>query len=102
MARRSHLFRCMALAIMLLASSEIVFCAQCSPESCIFSHNHHSSRTSSQSGDECLCCCGHLLIRSAVHIEPVTLVTLTAQPEPAHVTIERHAAVYHPPRAIAL
>lgn len=92
----------MALAILLLAGSEIVFCAQCSPESCIFSHNHHTSRTSSQSGDECLCCCGHLLIRSAVHIEPVTRITLTAEPEPAHVTIERHAAVYHPPRALAL
>ena len=92
----------MALAIMLLAGGEIVFCAQCSPESCIFSHNHQKSGASSQSGDECLCCCAHLLVRSAVHIVPVALVTLTPQPEPAHFTIERHAAVYHPPRLLAI
>lgn len=92
----------MALAIMLLAGSEIVFCAQCSPESCIFSHNHQKSGDSSQSGDDCLCCCGHLLVVAAVHIEPVTLVTLAPQPEPRHATIERHAAVYHPPRTLAV
>jgi hypothetical protein len=88
---------------MFVAAFEIFGCTLCSADTCALAgtltHQPHQAKSS---GDDCLCCCGHLLVRSAVHIEPVAIVAPAPQPEPAHATIERHTAVYHPPRTLAV
>lgn len=91
-----------AAIILFVAAFEIFECALCSADTCELQGTlTHQSHQTTSSGDECLCCCGHLLVTSAVHIEPVALVALAPQPEPNHATIERHVAVFHPPRTLA-
>lgn len=95
--------RSAAAVILFLAAFEIFGCMLCSADTCQLAGTlTHQSHQTKSSGDDCLCCCGHLLVASAVHIEPVTLVALGPQPEPTQATIERHAAVYHPPRALTV
>lgn len=96
----SRLVRSVAVAILLLAGTEIVFCAQCSPDSCTLSHwPMHEKSTSSDSGDECLCCCAHLVIRVPVHVEPVAMfeaMPFVSSPSLPHVPSQ---PVFHPPQA---
>ena len=93
--------RSVAAAILFVAAFEIFACGLCSGDTCelrgTLSHQSHQTK----SGDECLCCCGHLLVAQPIHIEPVSLVTLAPAPEPRQATVERQISVYHPPRALA-
>ena len=95
--------RTAAATILFVAAFEIFGCGLCSGDTCAlqgaFSHQSHQTKSS---GDECLCCCGHLLIASTIHVEPVSLVTPAPDPEPRQATIERQLSVYHPPRAVAV
>jgi hypothetical protein len=98
MTRWSH--RSAAAVILFIAAFEIFGCALCSGDTCELQGTMtHQSHQTSRSGDQCLCCCGHLMVVSAIHVEPVTIVTPAAPAEPTQPTIERHAPVYHPPRA---
>jgi hypothetical protein len=100
MVGRSRFFRCAALAIMLLAGSEIVFCAQCSPESCLFSHDHQKSGDSSQSGDDCLCCCTHIVVIQRIGVaSPVAAVVSVPLLIVPPLVFPPFPAVYHPPHA---
>ena len=95
--------RSAATTILFVAAFEILACGLCSGDTCALqgAFSHHSHQTQS-SGDECLCCCGHLLIAPAIHVEPVSLVTPAPDPEPRQATIERQMLIYHPPRALAV
>ena len=103
MGRARLTARSAAVAILFVAAFEIVACGLCSGDTCAFQgtfgHPPHQTRSS---GDECLCCCGHLLVAAAIHIEPVSLVTLAEDPEPRQATIERQLSIYHPPRVLAV
>lgn len=92
--------RSAAAVILFIAAFEILGCALCSEDTCELQGSMtHQSHQTSPSGDQCLCCCGHLMVAAAVHIEPVTAVTLATPGEPIQPTIERQSSVYHPPRA---
>ena len=95
--------RSAAVTILFVAAFEVFACGLCSGDTCAlqgtFSHQSHQATSS---GDECLCCCGHLLIAPPIHVEPVSLVTPAPDPEPRQATIERQTPVYHPPRALAV
>ena len=98
MARWSH--RSAAAVILFIAAFEIFGCALCSGDTCELQGSMtHQSHQTSPSGDQCLCCCGHLMVASVIHVEPVTLVTRATPAELKQPTIERHSYVYHPPRA---
>lgn len=93
------LIRSIAVAILLLAGTEIVFCAQCSPDSCTLSHwPTHEQLPSSDSGDQCLCCCAHLVIALPVHVEPIAM--FEAMPRVASPSLPRAPLqpVFHPPQ----
>ena len=98
MTRWSH--RSAAAVILFIAAFEIFGCALCSGDTCELqgTMTHHSHETL-PSGDQCLCCCGHLMVAPAIHVEPVRIVTHAAPVEPIQPTIERHTLVYRPPRA---
>jgi hypothetical protein len=98
MTRWSH--RMAAAAILFIAGFEIFGCALCSGETCQLQGTMtHQSHQASIAEDQWLCCCGHLLVASAIHVEPVSIVTTGAPAQPIQPTIDRHTSVYHPPRA---
>ena len=95
----SGFVRAIAVAILLLAGTEIVFCAECSPDSCSLSHwPSHEKPTSSGSGDECLCCCAHLVIAQPVHIEPVAIVAPLPFVTSPSLAFVPSLPVFHPPQ----
>lgn len=96
---RSSFVRAIAVAILLLAGTEIVFCAQCSPDSCILSHSPTDEKsTSSDSGDDCLCCCTHLVIGLPIQVEPVASVAPMPFVASPHVTVIPAGPLFHPPQ----
>ncbi len=96
---RSGLVPSIAVAILLLAATEIVFCAECSPDSCTLSHwPTHEKSTSSESGDDCLCCCAHLVITLPVHVEPVAIVAPVPFVTPPSLAFVPSQPVFHPPQ----
>lgn len=98
MSCRSQLARSMALAVLLLAGSEIVFCAQCSPESCIFSHTDHQKTPSSGSCNDCFCCCTHFLVRQPLNIAPIAVMALAPPSAVPGLQIMASAVIDHPPQ----
>ena len=85
--------------ILFVAAFEIFVCGLCSGDTCALQGTlTHRSHQTSDSGDQCLCCCGHLLVAAAVHIEPITIVTSAAHAPTIQATLERQFSVYHPPR----
>ena len=88
-----------AALLVALATTEIVFCSECSPESCQFSKSTSSQHGPiSHSGDECLCCCAHLLVIAPSTIRPAkeTLPAVEATVPPLPFTTTRPE--YHPPK----
>lgn len=98
--RTSWLMALVATVLLGLATAEIVFCSECSPDSCAFAHSPSSQhRPISHSGDDCLCCCAHLLLTPTARIEPVQTV-LPADAAPVFsVQIVAARPPYRPPRA---
>lgn len=89
--------------ILLIAAFEIFACALCSADTCELQGSlTHQSHQATSSGDQCLCCCGHLLVVAAARVEPS--VIRASAPEPVLTSAPRvhHSAVFHPPRALAL
>ena len=98
MYRASWFVPLVASILIALASAEIVFCSDCSPESCQFSHTSSHKGATSESGDDCLCCCAHLLVVSTAHVVPITLVKPAPAPPVPLLQFVPSPAVDHPPQ----
>jgi len=59
--------RLVTLLVLLLAATEIFACELISPDSCIFSSHSTPDTSEGGSGDECLCCCAHIVV-----VPPIT------------------------------
>ena len=95
--------RSAAAVILLIAAFEVFGCVLCSADTCELQGTlTHQSHQAESSGDDCLCCCGHLLVGTAVQIEPFMLVARAPQPVLMQPAIAPQSFVYHPPRALAL
>lgn len=92
------LFRLAAMLLLLVTGAELFACEMLAPEQCE-SFGLPSDNDEAQLGDNCICCCNHILV-----VQPVTLM-------PSHQTVVhlgflqpaspqiRPTTVYHPPKA---
>ena len=82
-----RIYRTVALLLLLLAAGDLLvvdlaFAADCE-----------------NSGDECFCCCTHIVIPQLSKPEPLReLVALETPPQPEAISVIP-SPVYHPPRA---
>jgi hypothetical protein len=88
-----------ALIILLLAGLEIVVCQEWSPVSCRLSQQTSDGDNSPASGDDCFCCCAHLLMAYAPVLTPERLIELAAVRTVVALPLPIPASVYHPPQA---
>ena len=97
MTRRPHIFVVAAFALLLAAGFDLLIVDFISPTLCDESQVPGSSKTFS--GDECFCCCAHLVMPVPPVVMPVqVLAFLDSTREPILFTPEL-AHVYRPPRA---
>ena len=104
MRSRITIFRIAAVTILLLTGMELVACEVFSPATCEISgvprdQNTGSQRTSTDSGDACLCCCSHIVIRAPFVFERTDeAVAFKPLPQILFSSFEP-ASIYHPPKA---
>lgn len=97
MSSRATIFRIAALAILLLTGAELIACEALSPATCEISGT--SSDQGTDSGDACLCCCFHIVVRTPVTFGPAE-DAVVLQPLPAiPFSSFESTAIYHPPRS---
>jgi hypothetical protein len=97
MQSRLTVFRIAAVIILLITGVELVACEVVSPTTCEMAGTQ--SDQASDSGDACLCCCSHVVVKTPVILEPLekanALVSFAAIP-PSSL---EPASIYHPPKA---
>jgi hypothetical protein len=87
----------------LSAAFEIFACALCSGDTCELQDSlTHQSHQAPASGDQSLCCCSHLLVVSAVRVEPYVIRASAPESVLTPAPLVHQSAVFHPPRALAL
>jgi hypothetical protein len=97
MSSRVTIFRIAAVFILLLTGVELIACEVISPATCELSGTPGDQ--SADSGDACLCCCFHIVVRARLVFEPTEeAVALNTQPPLAFSSFE-FASIYHPPKA---
>jgi hypothetical protein len=97
MSSRAIIFRIAALAVLLLAGVELIACEALSPAACEISGT--LSDRGSDSGDACLCCCFHIVVRTPLVFGPAE-DAVVVQPLPSiPFSSFESTAIYHPPRA---
>lgn len=104
MPSRITIFRIAAVTILFLTGMELVACEVFSPATCEISRaprdqNTGSQRTSTDSGDACLCCCSHIVVRVPLVFKPTEEAVDLKPLPPIPVSSFESASVYHPPKA---
>lgn len=89
-----------ALALLLLAGTEIFACEAIASPECLFSsHATHDSEDGC-SGDGCLCCCTHIVVvQPIVPLAPLGLVDETIVVGDSHPADVPPNRIEHPPRS---
>src|SRR5215469_6224222 len=99
MAGWSTMRRVITLMVLLMAATEIFACQLVSPDSCIFLSHGTPDSSDEGPGDECLCCCAHIVI--AAPITPLASLGFIARAV-AYYEIQRPEVrsvdIEHPPR----
>jgi len=97
MSSQRTIFRIAAVIILLLTGVELIACEVVSPATCEISGA--PSGQSTDSGDACLCCCFHIVVKTplvfepaeeAMPLEPVSRILFSSFESPR---------IYHPPKA---
>jgi hypothetical protein len=104
MPSRVTLFRIAAVVILLLTGLELVACEVFSPATCEISgvprdQNTGSQRTNTDSGDACLCCCSHIVVRVPLVFEPTTETVAFKLLSQLLFSSVESVTIYHPPKA---
>jgi len=97
MPSRLTIFRIAAVIILLLAGVELVACDVFSHATCEISGA--PSDQSTNSGDACLCCCIHIVVRTPLVFEPTEEAIALDHLPPIPFSSFESASIYHPPRA---
>ncbi len=96
MPSRVTTFRIVAVVILLLTGVELIACEIVSHAACEISGA--SGDQSTDSGDSCLCCCVHIVVRTPLVFEPTEeAIALEAFLRTPFSSFES-ASIYHPPR----
>lgn len=97
MPSRITIFRIAAVTILLLTGLELVACEVFSPSTCEISGVPGGRNT--DSGDACLCCCSHIVVRVPFVFEPSEEVVPLDPPRSIQLYCFESASIYHPPKA---
>ena len=100
MNRWPHLFRLVALGLMLLAGFEVLACDLVSPEFCKVSTktNGDTPGPASDGRDNCLCCCTHYVAPSEIRLVELMMVGVAPSVMPAFSPLPEPSRILHPPR----
>jgi len=97
MPSRVAIFRIVAITILLLTGAELIACELSSEATCELSGSPGDHNLNS--GDACLCCCVHVVVRTPIVIEPTQeAVALEPLPQLLFSSFESRI-IYHPPKA---
>lgn len=97
MPSRLTIFRIAAVIILLLTGVELIACEVVPSANCEISGAPCDQ--SPNSGDACLCCCFHIVVRTPIAFEPTEeAVALEVLPQILLSSFES-ASIYHPPKA---
>lgn len=97
MSSRLTIFRIAAVIILLLTGVELIACEVFSPATCEISGVPGGQCTNS--GDACLCCCSHIVVRVPLVFEPTEEAVALKPVPPVPVSSFEPASIYHPPKA---
>ncbi|MEX2264471.1 MAG: hypothetical protein WD696_21130 [Bryobacteraceae bacterium] len=100
MPSRTATYRLASVAILLLVGVELFACEMVSPDTCEILGTSES-RPSGQSspGDDCLCCCYHVIVVPPVTLALAEIVSPAPEVfEKIPIAAEPHS-IYHPPKA---
>lgn len=94
---RAATFRLMAILLLLVTGAEVFACEMVEPEQCE-SFGSSGSTSGAPSGDNCICCCTHVVVIAPFALAPVsegfTEVTPVGHPKPKYQSF----SIYHPPK----
>ena len=93
----SVVVRVMAVFLLLLTGAELFACELISPANCELAGSANGDG-GSKSGDDCLCCCTHVVIERPVVFIPVELVSFEPGESPAVEPASQPQSIYHPPK----
>ena len=93
----SKAFRCTAMFLVLFAAVEVLACDLLPNSDCYISHRQDPGQTQ-ESGDNCLCCCAHMVVVKPLVFEPEEAVAPAPMDEnvPQPLFVPSH--IDHPPQ----
>ena len=97
MPSRLTIFRISAVIILLLTGVELIACEVVSPATCEIAGAPGGQNT--DSGDACLCCCFHIVVRTPLAFEPTEEAVALEALRPIPFSSFEPASIYHPPKA---
>jgi hypothetical protein len=94
----SKLFRCTALFLVLFTAGEVLACDVLPSDDCSVSHSSSDKSQGPTSGDNCMCCCAHVLI-VAPPAPVISQVTVAFEHElPSQRPVLFPLTIDHPPQ----
>jgi hypothetical protein len=97
MASWRKAFRCTAMFLVLFAAVEILACDLLPNSDCYISHRQDPGQTQ-QSGDNCLCCCAHMVVVNPLVFEPEEIVVPAPPEESVQEPLYAPSHIDHPPQ----
>jgi hypothetical protein len=99
MAHGSTVRRVVTFLVLLMAAIEIFACQLISPDTCIFSSHSTGDSDEGGSGDNCLCCCAHIMVAAPMTgLVPLGFVALAVPFEDFQAPAVPPNRIEHPPR----
>jgi hypothetical protein len=92
----SKAFRYTAMFLVLFAAVEILACDLLPNSDCYISHRQDPGQTQ-DSGDNCLCCCAHMVVVKPLVFEPQETVVLAPPEESVQRPLYALSHIDHPP-----
>jgi hypothetical protein len=93
----SKAFRCTAMFLVLFASVEILACDLLPNSDCAISHLQDKGQPQ-DSGDNCLCCCAHMVVVKPLIFEPHETVIPAYPEESVQQPLDAPSHIDHPPQ----
>jgi hypothetical protein len=98
MAFCSKAFRFMAMFLLLFTAAEVLACDLVPSDDCYLSSPTSDQQQGSNAGDNCLCCCAHMMVVAPVIYTPTQSSVFLAEVVPVELPLTRPSIVDHPPQ----
>lgn len=98
MSSRQTVVRCAALLLLLFAAIDVFGVDLFAPTLC-GSPGSQASGTAFGDGDDCFCCCGHIVFATSPQLEPADSRPWQSSPALQNAVSADLRPIYHPPRS---